>query len=266
MPKMWPGNLTEALITKYQSYPQLWDTSSPYYSDKIKRQFAIQDISRHLDVSESAVKAKIHNLRTQYFQEVRKMKQKKNGIYGIKWRYFDDLKFISPPNDMVTSYSGDTMVFLSSENETQEENEKPPIKIQPFKMKKKRQRESSSSYNNEVLLKNEIPAIELSNDDAFHEIEDNTPSTSQDHRTTKMKKHSESYVYDEEVLFEKAQSANDYKSVDDFQVFGDYIASEFRVLKSNRCRMLLRRKIQKAILDVSEMDDLEESSSSYGIN
>lgn len=58
---------------------------------------------------------------------------------------------------------------------------------------------------------------------------------------------------DEDLLIKKASAVLD-KPADDHQVFGDFVASELRLLKSDQNRLLLRRKIQRAILEVSEID------------
>ncbi|KAJ8977060.1 hypothetical protein NQ317_017222 [Molorchus minor] len=48
---------------------------------------------------------------------------------------------------------------------------------------------------------------------------------------------------------------------DEFDIFGEYVASELRSLQHDHNRRKLKRMIQKAILDMSEIDDNARSSS-----
>lgn len=51
-----------------------------------------------------------------------------------------------------------------------------------------------------------------------------------------------------------------YQQSDEYDIFGEYVASELRSLQSDYNRRKLKRIIQKAILDMSEIDDNERSS------
>ncbi|KAI4458835.1 hypothetical protein MML48_7g00011611 [Holotrichia oblita] len=46
------------------------------------------------------------------------------------------------------------------------------------------------------------------------------------------------------------------RPADDYQIFGDFVAAELRRLKSPEKERLLKQKIQRAILDVSESEDV----------
>ncbi|XP_030378065.1 uncharacterized protein LOC115626749 [Scaptodrosophila lebanonensis] len=176
---MWDREKTIKLIELYENYSVLWDVSSADYTNKHKKQNAYREIAEKLDKSDDEIKTKIHHLRTQFLQEVRRVKQKKSGQgtsdnYTSKWEFFDALKFIK-------------------------------------------------------------------NDDV--------PSTSK----AKKRKRDEIEFKDEDLIIKKASALLD-KPADDHQVFGDFVASELRLLKSHQNRLLLRRKIQRAILEVSEID------------
>lgn len=64
---------------------------------------------------------------------------------------------------------------------------------------------------------------------------------------------------DNDVL-EKAFNELDTPS-DEFHTFGEFVGSEVRNLKFDHNRRKLKRIIQKAILDISEIDENERSSS-----
>lgn len=74
---VWSSEKIFLLIEKQESYPELWDTSSKDYKNKIKKQNALKKISNDIDAPEEEVKRKLHNLRTQFGQEVKKERQKK---------------------------------------------------------------------------------------------------------------------------------------------------------------------------------------------
>lgn len=51
------------------------------------------------------------------------------------------------------------------------------------------------------------------------------------------------------------------RPLDDFQIFGDYVASELRSLRSDHLQRKLKRMIQRDILQISELSDQEETRS-----
>lgn len=50
------------------------------------------------------------------------------------------------------------------------------------------------------------------------------------------------------------------RPIDEFQIFGDYVASELRSLRTAKVRRSLKLEIQKAILRASEINDNDPSS------
>lgn len=110
---MWDRELTKKLIENYENYTVLWDVSSAEYKNKLKKQNAYREIAGKLEKSEDEVKTKIHHLRTQFMQEMRRVKQKKSGQgtsenYTSKWEFFDALKFII--NDKGINYKTQNLV------------------------------------------------------------------------------------------------------------------------------------------------------------
>ncbi|KAJ8918002.1 hypothetical protein NQ315_011455 [Exocentrus adspersus] len=67
--------------------------------------------------------------------------------------------------------------------------------------------------------------------------------------------HLEDVELDPISFVKKPQAASASKSTDDFQVFGDFVACELRNLRSKENQKKLKRAIQRAILDISELDD-----------
>lgn len=83
---------------------------------------------------------------------------------------------------------------------------------------------------------------------------DRTPSKSVANKNIKRKR-------DDDVLQKAIAELN--KTNDDFDTFGEFVASEVRNLHYDHNRRKLKRIIQKAILDISEMDDNEMNASAF---
>lgn len=66
---------------------------------------------------------------------------------------------------------------------------------------------------------------------------------------------------EDDAILAKAIKVMD-RPIDNFQIFGDYVASELRSLRSEQLQRKLKRMIQKAILEISELADEEESGTS----
>ncbi|KAH8390027.1 hypothetical protein KR200_005652 [Drosophila serrata] len=110
---MWDRDNIIKLIELYENHSVLWDVSSGDYKNKHKKQNAYREIAEALGKSDDEIKTKIHNLRTQFLQEVRRVKQKKSGQgtsdnYTSKWEFFDALKFIK--NDDGKNYKIQNLV------------------------------------------------------------------------------------------------------------------------------------------------------------
>ncbi|XP_058985917.1 uncharacterized protein LOC101889182 isoform X2 [Musca domestica] len=102
---MWTQELVELLITKYQQYEFLYNTSHPHYADRVKRSNALFEICKELkevdnNISEECIKKKIHTLRSQYVKELQKVScSKKSGagaddIYEPKLWCYSQLQFL----------------------------------------------------------------------------------------------------------------------------------------------------------------------------
>ncbi|KAH8325494.1 hypothetical protein KR074_008647 [Drosophila pseudoananassae] len=110
---MWDSDNTIKLIELYENHSVLWDVSSQDYKNKHKKQNALCEIAEELGKKDDEIKTKIHNLSTQFWQKVRKVKQKKSAQgkldnYTSKWQFFDALKFIK--NDDGKNYKIENLV------------------------------------------------------------------------------------------------------------------------------------------------------------
>lgn len=97
----WTFETIRRLIDLYQENPCLWDTAAEAYKDRVKKNSAFLLISSELNVDIKEVQRKLHNLRNQFSQELKKINMVKSGMgtgekYFTKWPYFEALKFIEP--------------------------------------------------------------------------------------------------------------------------------------------------------------------------
>ena len=63
------------LILKYELHPDLWDVTRVEYRDRIKKQNIYKEISEEMNINENELCKKIHNLRTQFHQEFRRIRK-----------------------------------------------------------------------------------------------------------------------------------------------------------------------------------------------
>ena len=95
----WSRDEIEEIIVEYEGRPSLWDVCSPEYRDRNKKIEAWTTLAVKLDREIGEVQRKIHNLRNQFCQELKKSCEAKSGqataqTSKSKWPYFDSLKFI----------------------------------------------------------------------------------------------------------------------------------------------------------------------------
>lgn len=97
--KVWTNEEIRMLIYFYEENPVLWNVRSPSYRNRNTKQEALKLIATKFNTDVNEITRKLHNLRSQFMQEIKKTKSKKSGagsdeVYISKWPYFSALKFI----------------------------------------------------------------------------------------------------------------------------------------------------------------------------
>lgn len=97
--RVWSKEETYSLIESIQECPELWNVKAKEYRDRNKKQKALKNLAEKYDTTEAEIQRKLHNLRTQFNQEIKKVKKRKSGdgvddLYKSSWEYFDALKFL----------------------------------------------------------------------------------------------------------------------------------------------------------------------------
>lgn len=97
--KLWSMTDTNQLIFMYENRPELWNVKSKHYKNRMKKQYALNEMAETFSVTIEEVYRKLHNLRTQFNNEIRKGKKfsdEANGeVFISRWPYFNQLKFLS---------------------------------------------------------------------------------------------------------------------------------------------------------------------------
>jgi hypothetical protein len=73
--KLWNDGEVKLLIATYKENPILWDVHSTNYRDRTKEQATLQTIATKFNTDCGEITRKLHNLRSQFMQEVKKIKK-----------------------------------------------------------------------------------------------------------------------------------------------------------------------------------------------
>ncbi len=111
--RKWSEEEITTFILKLEMFPALWDVHSAEYRNRNVKQKALEEFC----MEGAEIQRKLHILRSQYQQELKKTRIKKSGQgidenYKSSWKHFNSLKFMHP--SMTSRQSVNNMV---SEND-----------------------------------------------------------------------------------------------------------------------------------------------------
>lgn len=95
---------------------ELWDVKNPLNKDRCARQERLEYLADQFGTTSEEISRKIHNLRTQLNNELRKIKRRSSaaassgdpsGVGGSGWEYFDALSFLT----RTPAANGDSLTF-----------------------------------------------------------------------------------------------------------------------------------------------------------
>ncbi|XP_026742744.1 uncharacterized protein LOC113504574 [Trichoplusia ni] len=224
-------NTTKLIETMERDCKELWDAKNPLNKDRNARQAKFEYLAEIFDTTSEEISRKIHNLRTQFNNELRKIKRRQAVRSG--WEYFDSLTFLmrTPPD----------------------------------------QPETVDTVNLENII--QLAEFQADEEEEFgaaaraHAAQNNTPATLNDSpsrtRPTKTMRVATSappplppsahpMMWPEELVPTLRPGIN----ADECQIFGDFVASELRTLRSLESRKKLKRMIQRAILQIEDEEDV----------
>ncbi|XP_045781400.1 uncharacterized protein LOC123878298 [Maniola jurtina] len=221
MAVVWSNENILTLIEMYQNSQLLWDTSHRDYKNKIKKNDAWESIATTLDIPRKDVEGKMHNLRSQFLRERKKIASSKStgsgsgDVHKSTWFAYDSLLFLVKGS--TSSGSMDTMNTQSSESSVA--LEEIPVASQVLTQPP----EASTSP---PLPTQPIPVP--------------LPNTQ-----NKRKKDDLSEVY--EIM--KSAKARMDQPKDEFQVYADYVASELRNIKNEHAVLQAKYFINNILLE-----------------
>lgn len=96
--KEWLKSEVEELIRSYQSKPLLWDITIKDYKSRPKKRDTLEELALKFDTTPEEITRKIHNLRNQFNNELKKIAkgQGTNEPYVSRWPQFMSLTFLQP--------------------------------------------------------------------------------------------------------------------------------------------------------------------------
>ncbi|KAJ0180393.1 hypothetical protein K1T71_003797 [Dendrolimus kikuchii] len=222
----WTSENTMKLIeTMEKDCKELWDIKNPVYRNRIAKQRKLEFLADMFGTTSEEISRKIHNLRTQFNNELRKIKRRQLStgegtvVGGSSWEYFDALTFLlrEPFCDPLDGADGVNMELAEFQVDDEED-----VGIAA---------RAQAARVNRVKPK---PAMRVAASAPLPVL-----PTAHPH-----------------VLPEEHPSIRPGFNPDECQIFGNFVASELRGFRSNQSRKKLKRMIQKAILKVAEEDDV----------
>ena len=91
--KKWSEEETKALISKFELLPSLWDVHSTEYKNRTVKQRELAELAADFGVDAAEVQRKLHILRSQYQQELKKINVRKSGQgAGESYKRLQDLR------------------------------------------------------------------------------------------------------------------------------------------------------------------------------
>ncbi|EFA00959.2 uncharacterized protein LOC103314973 [Tribolium castaneum] len=205
--KTWTRKEIFSLISQWESRPELWDVKHRDFRNKTKKQKLLADLAARFNTDDIEINRKLHNLRTQFHQELRKIARRQsqapdaNGTFQSSWEFFNVMGFIR----------GD------------------------FSYSKSMEMDDSQA------------------EDVFENVSEKP--------VTSLKRPSDTKEFPREVFTPHKSTRLSNSPIDDFQIFGDFVVSELKNLRSRENQNELKRMILRAISHISEVDDRNASSS-----
>ncbi|OWR50266.1 uncharacterized protein LOC116767690 [Danaus plexippus] len=220
----WTQENTLKLIEAFEKdCKELWDTKHPLNRDKNARHAKHEYLANMFETTSDEISRKLHNLRTQFNNELRKIKRKQAGGEGERgnsgWEYFDSLAFLmrEPLVDPLdTTVEGVNLAL--AEFQADEEVE--------FGLVRAR-------VTGSPVVRKPVQRVAASAPPPL------PPSA-------------HPMMWPEQPKPRIRPGIN----ADECQIFGDFVASELRTLRSDASRKRLKRIIQKAILQIGEEEDV----------
>ncbi|XP_031327744.1 uncharacterized protein LOC116158995 [Photinus pyralis] len=220
MSKNWSKDEVLELIQCYEENEMLWNTRCTEYRNREKKQALLREFAIQFSCSAEEIQRKLHNLRNQVSQELKKMKKKKSGAgtdenYTTNWPYFTALKFLIP-------------TLIPNQTESNRSETRSSIETQPVK-------EIESQLDEEInVVGNENTNITIEN---------------------KQKKRKREKTDVDDQLFRSAIQTLQ-KPPDEDEIFGQYVAMELKGITNDFLKRKLKSAIRRSVNQIVDEYDM----------
>ncbi|XP_063538691.1 uncharacterized protein LOC134747944 [Cydia strobilella] len=212
------NELVLQLVQAYKNHELLWDPSNPDFKNRTKKNDAWDDIANAVNIPRRDVESKIHTLRSQFAREKKKIAQlRKNGndLKNAPWFAYEPMKFL---------LKGDTETDGSDSSE----------------MRNSHNDELSEPYHVENFhIAAPMPMV--------YESTDTTANLS-----TISRKRTNSYDDKSDdpmgYGFAKLHRPSSKSGHDEFEIYGQYVASELRETKDLHSVLVAKRYINDILI------------------
>ncbi|RVE54830.1 hypothetical protein evm_000597 [Chilo suppressalis] len=233
---IWTSENTNKLIEALEKEcKELWDAKHPLHKHRWARQAKHEYLASMFGTTSEEITRKIHNLRTQLNNELRKIRRRQSGggegtsAGGSGWEYFDALSFLMRTPGYSKEHS------ISTVDEPLDAIDGVNLELAEFQANEEE----------------EFAVVGRARSLACSSPQSRPTSRVAEYAPPPLPPSAHPMLWPEDAVPSLKASNNS----DECQIFGDFVASELRMLRSYESRKRLKRIIQKAILQIGEEED-----------
>ncbi|XP_070069582.1 uncharacterized protein [Drosophila takahashii] len=236
---IWTREKIAKLIELYRSSDCLWNHYSELYKNKDCRAKAIDSICSSLGITKNDYGKKVHNLRNQFNSELKKLERRLEESGGdsektCRWEHFKTLMFLRSVIEPRPGYQQGPQCKITK------------LEISFPEQDGEKQSQSSMESLESMIVENDA---EISEVPRVSEPIPMPPEPAPPCKSSVPSRLAEAPTVSTPVHIPPSGR-------DQWDAFGELIASEFRNLNSEISRKRLKRKIMQVMLEVGEEDDL----------
>ncbi|XP_017070525.1 uncharacterized protein LOC108107490 [Drosophila eugracilis] len=239
---IWSREKIAKLIELYRSSDCLWNHYSELYKNKDCRAKAIETICSSLGITKNDYGKKVHNLRNQFNSELKKLERRLEESGGdpektCRWEHFKTLMFLRSVIEPRPGYQqGAQCKKLMTK-----------LDLNYGEQDAEKQAQTSIETLESMIIENDAETIDIPKVGELNPTILEPPPSNKSSAPNRL---TEGPMVSAPVHIAPS-------SRDQWDAFGELIASEFRNLNSEVSRKRLKRKIMQVMLEIGEEDDLE---------
>ncbi|KAH8272905.1 hypothetical protein KR018_008587 [Drosophila ironensis] len=263
-PTIWTREKISKLIELYRKSDCLWNHYSELYKNKDCRAKAIEQICAALGITKNDYGKKVHNLRNQFNSELKKLERRVEESGGsspsaektCRWEHFKTLMFLRSVIEPRPGYQQTPQSQCKVPLQISEIKTKVNLDIRYFLQKMITTLEYSFSEKEEKHSQSSVDSLEsIILETATETLNEPLPTVVEPLAAPILCATAPpSRLAPATEIFAAQIPTN---SRDQWDAFGELIATEFRNLNSEISRKRLKRRIMQVMLEIGEEDDRE---------